>query len=64
MVLVDEYSRYLIIEIVRSVSANTVILVLNKVLTTFMYPEVIKSDNGSPFNSDAFSLLTMGKCTS
>ena len=49
MVLVDEYSRYLIVEIVRSVLANTVIPVLDKVLATFGYPEVIKSDNRSPF---------------
>lgn len=55
MVLVDEYSRYPVVEIVRSVSANNVIPVLDKVLTTFGYPEVIKSDNGPPFNSEAFS---------
>ena len=52
MVLIDEYSRYPIAEIVRSVSASTLIPVLDNVLTTFGYPEVIKSDNGSPFNSD------------
>ena len=57
MVLVDEYSRYPIVEIVRSVSTNTVILVLGEVLATFWYPEVTKSDNGYPFNSDAFVLF-------
>ena len=30
---------------------------MNKVLTTFVYLKVIKSDNGSPFNSDAFCLF-------
>ena len=55
MVLVDEYSRFPIVEIIRSVSANTVIPVLNKHLATFGYPGVIKSDNGAPFNSDAFA---------
>ena len=55
MVLVDEYSRFPIVEIIRSVSANTVIPVLDKHLATFGYPDVIKSDNGAPFNSDAFA---------
>ena len=41
MVLVDEYSRYLIVQIIRSVSANTVIPVLDKILTMFGIPEVI-----------------------
>ena len=36
MVLVDEYSRFPIVEIIRSVSANTVIPVLGRLdLTTF-----------------------------
>ena len=55
MVLVDEYSRFPIVEIIRSVSANTVIPVLDKHLATFGYPDVIESDNGAPFNSDAFA---------
>ena len=49
MVLVDEYSRYLIVEIIRSVSANTVIPVLDKILAMFGILEVIKSDNGASF---------------
>ena len=57
MVVVDEYSRHPIVDTVRSVSTNTVIPVLNNVLTMFGYPEVIKSDNRSPFNSDAFGLF-------
>ena len=57
MVLGDEYSTYPILEIVLSVSANTAIQVLDKMLPMFGYPEVIKSDNGSQFNSDAFSLF-------
>ena len=53
MVLVDEYSRYNMVAIVLSVSVNSPIPELDKVLAMFLYPEVIKSDNGSPFNSDA-----------
>ena len=55
MVLVDEYSRFPIVEIIRSVPANTVIPDLDKRLATFGYPDIIKSDNGAPFNSDAFA---------
>ena len=55
MVLVDEYSRFPIVEIIRSVSANRVIPVLDKHLATFGYHYVIKSDNVAPFNSDAFA---------
>ena len=55
MVLVDEYSRYPIVEIIRSVSANTVIIMLDNILAMFGVPEVIKSDNGAPFNSDVFA---------
>ena len=55
MVIMDEYSRYPNVEIVKSVSANTVIPVLDKVLSTFGCCKVIKTDNGSPFNSHAFA---------
>lgn len=55
MVLIDEYSRYPVVEIVRSVSASTVIPVLDKVLSVFGFPKILKSDNGSPFNSEAFA---------
>ena len=53
-VITDEYSRYPIVEIVKSVSANTVIPVLDKVLSEFGIPKVIKTDNGSPFQSHQF----------
>ena len=52
--IIDEYSRYPIVEIIRSVPADTVILVLDKVLSQFGYPQAIKTDNGSPFNSYKF----------
>lgn len=46
MVLIDEFSRYPVVEIVRSVSASVVIPVLDKVLSVFGFPTVLKSDNG------------------
>lgn len=55
LVIVDEYSRYPIVEIIKSVSANTVIPILDKVIAQFSVPRVIKTDNGSPFNSAAFA---------
>ncbi|XP_061191102.1 uncharacterized protein K02A2.6-like [Saccostrea echinata] len=38
----------------RSTSANASIPVLDKVISSFGIPKVVKSDNGSPFNSAAF----------
>ena len=53
-VITDEYSRYPVVEIVRSVSGHTVIPVLDKVLAAYGIPKIIKTDNGSPFNSYQF----------
>ncbi|VDI62350.1 Hypothetical predicted protein [Mytilus galloprovincialis] len=49
-VITDEYSRYPVVEVIKSDSASTVIPVLDKVISTFGIPKVIKTDNG-PFNS-------------
>ena len=51
LVIIDDYSRFPVVELVRSTSANTVIPVLDKVLSTFGTPDILKSDNGAPFNS-------------
>ena len=53
-VIVDEYSRYPVVEIIKSVSAKSTIPVLDKVLSMFGIPRVVKSDNGSPFQSYEF----------
>ena len=55
MVVIDEFSRYPVVEIIPSTSAKTVIPVLDKIISMFGIPKVIKSDNGSPFNSHEFS---------
>ena len=44
--MIDEYSRFPVVEILRSTAVETVILVVDKVFCTYGYPEVIKSDNG------------------
>lgn len=54
-VIIDEYSRYPVVEILRSVSANATIPVLDKVISMFGIPKVVKTDNGSPFNSKQFA---------
>ncbi|XP_062571293.1 uncharacterized protein K02A2.6-like [Saccostrea cucullata] len=53
-VIIDEYSRYPVVEIVKSVSAKSVIPVLDKVISAYGIPKIIKSDNGSPFQSYEF----------
>jgi hypothetical protein len=55
LVIIDEYSRYPVVETVRSVSANTVIPILDKVFSMFGIPRILKTDNGPPFNSEQFS---------
>ena len=54
LVIIDDYSRFPVVELVRSTSANTVIPVLDKVLSTFGTPDILISDNGAPFNSGQF----------
>jgi putative transposase len=53
-VITDEYSRYPVVEIIQSVSGHTVIPALDKVIAAYGIPKVIKTDNGSPFNSYQF----------
>ena len=54
LVVIDEYSRFPVVEIMKSTSANATIPVLDKIISSFGLPKVIKTDNGSPFNSHAF----------
>jgi len=54
MVVIDDYSRYPVVEIIHSTSANTVISTLDHVLSMFSIPEIVRSDNGPPFQSDLF----------
>ena len=54
LVMIDEYSRFPVVEVLRSTAAETVIPVVDKVFCTYGYPEVIKSNNCRPFNSQAW----------
>ena len=54
LVMIDEYSRFHVVGVVRSTSAETVIPVVDKVFSTYGYQELVKSDNGPQFNSQAW----------
>lgn len=43
--ITDEFSRYPVVEVTSSTSANATIHVLDKVISAFGIPKVIKSDN-------------------
>ena len=55
VLITDDYSRYPVVEIVKSTSAATVIPKLDKMFSEFGVPDVVKSDNGPPFNSKEFA---------
>lgn len=55
LVLMDDYSRFPIVEIVSSTSANVVIPRLDKVLSEYGTPDTLRTDNGPPFNSRDFA---------
>ena len=53
-VILDEYSRFPIIHIMKSTISEKVIDKLEETFAIFGYPDVCKSDNGPPFDSDTF----------
>ena len=54
LVLIDRYSRYPAVEIVRSTKASVVIPKFDKIFATHGIPFSITTDNGPPFNSEAY----------
>jgi hypothetical protein len=55
VVIVDEYSRYPIVEATKNLSAQAIIPILDRTFAMFGIPETLKSDNGPPFQSDEFA---------
>ena len=55
LLITDDYSRYPVVDIVKSTSAATAIPKLDRVFSEFGVPDVAKSDNGPPFNSKEFA---------
>ena len=62
MVIIEEYSRYPVVETLTSLTVKSVIPLLDKTFSIFGIPKELKSDNGPPFNSPEFrkSADTMG----
>ena len=54
-VVVDQYSRYSVVEIINSTAAGTVIPVLDKILAAYGNVLSCCSDNGPSFQSDSWS---------
>ena len=54
LVIIDEYSRYPIVKIVKSTAARYVIPVLSEVFSLFGIPTQVKTDNGPPFQGNEF----------
>lgn len=55
LVIIDDYSRYPIVEIVHSTAARVVLPKLDKAFSQFGVPKILKSDNGPPFNGHEFT---------
>ena len=54
----EEYSRFPEIEKISSTSSKATIPVFDKIFSTHGIPNVLKTDNGPPFNSDEFHQFT------
>ena len=55
LVVTDEYSRYPEVEIVPSTSERVVLPRLDQIFARQGFPEICKTDNGPPFNGQAFA---------
>jgi hypothetical protein len=57
LVVICDYSRFSVVERIKSTAADTVIPRLEAIFSIFGYPDVVKTDNGPPFQSRAFREL-------
>ena len=48
--IIDEYSRYPVVEFTTSTSAKYVLPIIDKVFATLGFPQKVKTDGGPPFN--------------
>ncbi|XP_037572338.1 uncharacterized protein K02A2.6-like [Dermacentor silvarum] len=55
MVVVDDFSKYPVVSILHTLAAPTVIKQLRTMFAEFGCPEIVKSDNGPPFQSEGFA---------
>ena len=61
LLIVDDYSRYPVVEFVTSTSEPATIPKFEKVFAQFGIPEEAKSDNGSPFQSEKSEAIQRGQ---
>lgn len=54
MVVIDDHSRYPVVEVLPSTSAKSVMPLFDKIFSLFGIPEELKTDNGPPFQSFEF----------
>ena len=54
LVVIDEYSRFPEIDVTTSMSAKATLPKRDRIISSFGIPVSIKSDNGPPFDSEAF----------
>ena len=57
LVVTEDFSRYPEVEILRSTSAKAVIPHLDSIFARQGIPEVVRTDNGPPFNSENFKMF-------
>ena len=55
LIVYDDFSRFPVVETVTSTSARAVIPKLDRILSEYGVPEVIRTDNGPPFNGQEFA---------
>ena len=57
LVVTDDFSRYPEVETLRSTSAKAVIPHLESIFARQGIPEIVRTDNGPPFNSESFQMF-------
>ena len=57
LVVTDDFSRFPEVEILRSTSAKAVIPHLDSIFARQGVPEMVRTDNGPPFNSESFEMF-------
>ena len=54
LLITDDFSRFPVVDIVKSTSAKTVLPKLDRTFSELGIPEVMRTDNGPPFNGQEF----------
>jgi len=55
LVIIDDYSRYPVVDVISSTSTEFILPFINKTLCQFGIPETIRTDNGAAFISREFA---------